>query len=275
MQNMWFDGGEDVMNIVDAIKHNAGQVEQLQKVTQELGEYFSRPFINFLDAFKPIADGIRSCPDNLKELLPYLLQRGWYLPLVTPIPLINTCKALMDDGKHVEIEKMLCDHARSRVDDSRVSIAERWPERTSIINDAFEAMSRGKYTLSIPVMLAQVDGMLSEVFDIQNYFSGKTIGGINKNNIYALILDNATLDILSYLFEESIKDKAIRASKKDREASRQDSTILSVFNRHEILHGESVDYASESNALRAVMLLDFSISIYDEVKYVKSGKIES
>jgi len=260
------------MNVTDL---TLDQSKRLQSIGKEFGKYWSAQFAEMQDLFKPFLNELEQFPDNLKKLLPYLLKRGWYVFYETPISLVNQCTLLMAEGKHAEIERILCAHARNRIAATQDALTKTWPTRAVILNDAYEAMTLGKYTLSIPVMLAQADGILCEVFKLEQFFSAKHIKSFDNNHAYSLIISNPRLNVLDFLSEELIKDRTIRASRKDRQSLRQDKTIPGVFNRHEILHGEAVDYATEGNALRSVMLLDFSISIYNAVKVAKQHKNET
>lgn len=241
----------------------------LQESAEKNREQINNWHRAFLVAIKPQCDELAKFPDNMRQLLPYLLERGWYLSYELPIFMVNKCYDLMSKNKHDEIEDIMCKFSRSRIDNVKKELISFWPHRYGVLNDAFEAHSNGKYTLSIPVMIVQAEGIACEIFSIEQFFSQKAGDNIKKNEMYKLISVDGQLNIINFSIEASVSNKSIIATKVERDKLRQNSTMLNIYNRHEILHGEAVAYATEGNALRSVMLLDFLISLNLRMKESK------
>ena len=123
--------------------------------------------------------------------------------------------------------------------------------RLGIVNDALWAHVQGKYTLSIPTLLAQIEGIIIDYRLIYDPNAKKVIG---KDAIKET-LDNASGLGSLVLYEGLTEFIETTVFKKN------DFNKLSVFNRkklnrHIVLHGRQLNYASEINSLRAFLILD-------------------
>ncbi|SPY35875.1 Uncharacterised protein [Porphyromonas cangingivalis] len=119
-------------------------------------------------------------------------------------------------------------------------------KRKDILKDAFEAHFDKKYTLTVPTLFAQLEGLLREV------------GGLkNKDNIKPTI----TLDNWDENFAFSIKDNAQYFNgfiSKLFEGSKDGDSL----NRNPILHGFDIQYYSEENSM-LIMLSILEIRMFD------------
>lgn len=152
--------------------------------------------------------------------------------------LLNLANAGDYEGFDLEMEAW----ARHCQDEIEMMVVSRFPHRTEILRDAFDAHRGGKFTLSIPTMLSQADGIGAEVFEKADYFFK---GG--KSNERAIENLDCRFGQLSDIFFESLRKEPAFVSR----AQNVDSTI----NRHNVLHGRDTDYHTESNSLRTVILL--------------------
>ena len=116
-----------------------------------------------------------------------------------------------------------------------------YPDRERILRDAFQAHREGKYTLSVPVFLAQADGITHDITRKQ-VFQESTREDIRKS-----------LPPSEYGFAVAILHLLVLRKlplwKPGQRSSSQD------LNRHGVLHGTSVDYDNEVNSLKAVSFL--------------------
>lgn len=122
-------------------------------------------------------------------------------------------------------------------------------KRISILKDIIIAYKSGYYTLSIPVTMIQVEGIIAEY--------NKHIGNINSeknikyfNELFTLNgkigTDNPANDFVSNILYDHFK----WGDGKNHETS-----------RHAIIHGENVSYSTIKNAVKIIYLLDFIIYI--------------
>lgn len=119
-------------------------------------------------------------------------------------------------------------------------------KRKEILKDAFEAHFEEKYTLTIPTLFAQLEGLLRDVGNLKN-----------KDNIKPTI----SVDIWDAKLAFPIKDDAqffngfihkLFEGSKDADS----------FNRNPILHGFKVDYFSEEHSILIILSI-LEIRLFD------------
>ena len=137
--------------------------------------------------------------------------------------------------------------------------------RINIISAAVDAFKSDNHYLSIPALLAQIEGIVYKVYaphgkpDIKsarvnfngliNMRKGAEVVFITKDHLILKILDGV-INSCVYVSTDSPK---------------RDKSKSHILNRHGILHGHEFDYASKENALRCFLVLDF-LSDFDKSK---------
>jgi len=185
----------------------------------------------------------------------YLAPRGWFIGGT-----LNTIqyKALMDainKNNESDIENFLIQHVRSIAKDTASTVYAKWPQRQAILADAFDAHSKELYTLSIPVMLAQADGI---AFDILGAYLFTGCEGNIKIKVEKIIKEKFQYRSLAKSFLELFtNDIGVGLSTKKRNQQKTKGISVSPLNRHGVLHGLDCDYPKEYNSLRAIALIDF------------------
>jgi hypothetical protein len=155
-------------------------------------------------------------------------------------------------------------------------MVESWNEnplfkkRMPILKDCvqvFRKMQKGKINVSnvlLPTLFAQIDGLISDLLVSKsinwkaNYVSrGKNKDGridvfINRKFAIRNICrdDTANELILKYFFQSSDFGKPLAKP--------------FVFNRHKVMHGESLTYGRLENVIRAFLILDLLANIEGE-----------
>lgn len=148
-------------------------------------------------------------------------------------------------------------------------------QRRHIIYDAFDAHKSGKYTLSIPTLLTQVEGVLSSI-------TGKKGGKPYKlfeetiRQQYPDILNNVTKDILlefatSLFLYKGIESEHFTTDKLPLWLESKGIREIDFMNRHAILHGIHINYASKINSLRVFLLLDSLHSLTDDENFANDA----
>ena len=120
------------------------------------------------------------------------------------------------------------------------SLTEQFPQRAPLIRAAFGAHWRQEYELSIPVLLAQTDN--GKVFLPEK--KQQTASRGLCRTIFADAFKAALLSPLS-------KTLPIGASQGER------SPDTELLNRHTVLHGESFNYGTRTNSLKAISLINY------------------
>lgn len=140
--------------------------------------------------------------------------------------------------------------------------------RMVILKDALSAHIKGRWTLSIPALLPQIEGIALDIIRrsglpqdkksiIIDKSINKEIGKTLPSQVFSsLSIDNFTpremvsvYTLLYYLESQLYKSVGFL-----EEVSRTDQ--MDSLNRHAVLHGAYIDYASKTNSLKCFLVLD-------------------
>jgi DNA repair exonuclease SbcCD ATPase subunit len=116
-------------------------------------------------AFEELQRSFRELPPKIQEALLLLAQHGWYLDFNMPLPSLWEIKEAISNGEIDDVESTLVEYFESQLEEIEKSITAQFPNRAHIISSAIKAHRNGDYYLSIPVLLAQTDGICKEVVD--------------------------------------------------------------------------------------------------------------
>ena len=175
-----------------------------------------------------------------------LVENGWYVLSDTSARDVRSIADQFESDP--DAANMRMHHwVRDRVDPIEADLTKEFPNRARILADAFAAHRQGSFNLSVPVLIAQTDGIWHERTG-RNLFSDdldKTLQAARGERVRGGVVDR----LLQTLTNDQWK---LRQSKKNRSAG------FSDLNRHQVLHGEVCDYGTEENSLKAIALLHFS-----------------
>lgn len=181
-------------------------------------------------------------PARVKENLVALAEAGWYLDAEMNSYDIVQFKEELENSTAEEINGDLAQYFRSSLDRIEASLCEDHPMRAHLIKEAFAAHREGKYGLSIPALFAQADGICYDLTGYQIF----TKNGINRfaRRINPEALERAYLEPLI---------RAIPIT----ESSQQRRARIPQLNRHAVMHGESTEFSTEENGLKAISFINF------------------
>ncbi len=131
------------------------------------------------------------------------------------------------------------------------------------MTDAFAAHRQGKYTLSIPALLSQLDGIGCEVmgmgrnFFVENRRAGALAGILER---FQLPGDGQQYPV------GGIHDRMLAAIQRTWGLTldtnrRRSGTGYCPLNRHGVMHGLDTDYATEFNSLRCILLIGYMLEV--------------
>ena len=191
----------------------------------------------------PAFEGLRRTFEELsprtQKALILLGSHGWYLDLNMPIDVLWKLEQALEKGNVHDVEAALVEYFEERRDEIEESMVLRYPGRRKIISAAFAAHRRHEYELSIPVLLAQTDGICKEVAN--EYFFRRQ----NKKPGTAIYVEQMAADAYrAALLSPLAYNLPIGASEGERDEKFND------LNRHMVLHGESLDYGTKINSLK-------------------------
>lgn len=178
-----------------------------------------------------------------------LAERGWFPQLDMTLGLSEEVNNLFLDGKTSAADDMLTNMYVKQLREIERKTVAAFPNRKEIIRQAFLAHKKKLYYLSVPVLLAQADGIAKEMT------GGEFFRRRKRRPRTAPFVDSEIMNpIYSPMFEILRVDLPIAASEKER-----DEAIVG-FNRHTILHGQDTRYGTEINSLKAISLLGYMSS---------------
>lgn len=224
--------------------------EQIKKASDNAERFL----VSFQEAAKNVApflaklhQAVEQLPQRTKDELEALAMCGWYIDPDMPCSASKELAVLFLEGKNDEGDLLLEQYYDENTRSIESRLIEVFPSREPILSEAFEAHRKGMYALSVPVFLAQADGICKERLGVQLYC--KTKGG-NSTQVRDAI-DELELDpLLESLLAPFLKPFSINAGPSQR--------IDAQLNRHAVLHGESVVYGTIRNSCKAISLISFT-----------------
>lgn len=208
--------------------------------------------------FEQIRQSFLELPPKMQESILLLAKHGWYLDMEMPMPGIYALLEALVEGEQSEIEEALCEYFQDRLARIEESIVKRFPHRAHLVRAAFDAHRREEYVLSIPVLLAQTDGICKEVTD-QHLFRSRN----NKPRTAKYVERWAANKFRKALLSPLAQKTPINASEEERVKGSD------ALNRHTVLHGEDVNYGSKKNSLKAISLLNYIVHVVSDAKQQK------
>ena len=185
-------------------------------------------------------------PLRTKGALLTLAKHGWYIDMEMPLQAsIEFEQAILQENLN-DVEQALADYYEGNLDRIEADLMQWYPQRAHVIQSAFAAHRRGDYILSIPVLLAQSDGICVETIG-HHYFMSKNKKPKTAEYVARLAVDSYQAALLSPLTEKS----TINGDSKPK------SPPSGVLNRHAIVHGHIVDYGTKINGLKAISLINY------------------
>lgn len=198
-----------------------------------------------------VSESLRNLPQKLRSDIMALSEEGWFYDLNMEFD-----ESLHYDGDKLllndELEKYLIEFFQVNAKAIQLKVETKYPDRSHIISAAFDAYNRGDYYLAIPVIFAQVDGICHREISANLFLKGEWDDKISQ------YLDENSLGWLPYILVSLLTEPLpIKLSRKKR------GNNFTGLNRHIVMHGESLDYGTQPNALKAISLLNYVYNVFD------------
>ena len=215
--------------------------------------------------WEDVSRRLEAMPDLSKKAVILASSKGWFFSMNDSLEEVLMLIENLDD---VNLDEEMARYWRKNLDAVEIKLCQRYPDRSTPITAAFAAhksFGNDGYFLSIPVFIAQADGLLAEILNINsqpmsisrdknskisketnaaNALRARGITELDSHGLLHQIYDMHNFDL--------IKSKIER--KKTAESS---GKPFSALNRHQVMHGECCDYGNEINSLKAFSLLAF------------------
>lgn len=231
-------------------------IQQTAALVQPMVEVVANVQRNIGPFFVELAHALAQLPERTRESLATLAQHGWYLDPEMALPEIADVVLQFEQGQVTDANDELVAYFDQRREIILSTLCVAFPRRANILASAFEAHAAGKYELSIPVLLAQADGICLELTGVQLYSKQRDGKPRVAEAVATFDVDGFTAALLHPLTEVF----PITFSSKERVG------LPDILNRHAILHGESVAYGTRVNGCKAISLLSFTAWALSNVK---------
>lgn len=134
-------------------------------------------------------------------------------------------------------------------------------ERMSILEDAVNAHIEGRYNLSVPALVPQVEGVIADNFRIIGSAGTKRTTKVVSSLLHPALVVHNKAPALQQFFSNSFLKNFVRGK-----------SDVSIVNRHAIAHGADTTYGTVQNSLRIILLLDALIKLLRLVS-IKDSKL--
>ena len=206
-----------------------------------------------------VESGFSARREREKSVLRRMVKEGWFIhPLLLPF-LTQIDRFLEPDWS--EIESIMKTFFRAQANDIEKQLKESYSERSHIFEEAFEAHREAKYCLSVPVLLAQCDGLMHLQFG-ESWFTLK-----GRKAVVEKLNDMTPDDRRLFADPETWEETPVWLSKNER------PKFFCDLNRHQVLHGESTNYNTETNSLRVISLINYVHCVINEYKTFASNEL--
>ena len=203
-------------------------------------------------------------PEGQRAVLGLLANDGWYLEPEMGLADLSEAINFYNNNDFQKAREILCQHFTSTPEMFSDMLSNQFPERAEVLNAAIGAHSRGEYALSVPVFLAQADGICAEITGIQLY---------SKQNGSPKLASDQTIKnlepFIAPFFYPLVVGTPITAGQKER------SAYTDALNRHAVLHGEVSDYNTQINSCRALSLLMYTAWVFGMLRKFNSSQLKS
>lgn len=148
--------------------------------------------------------------------------------------------------------------------------AEWLEKRLPIINTVIEGHLNGYYMLTVPAILAQMEGILVEgILKLEAVAPDEQIKFRHQKSFLGQFLLG---DKGSFSFDEQIEEFYLNTVLANFDRGKE---VESDLSRHAILHGEDVDYGTKVNSLKGILIFDYLFDKLNEAyKDIEKSKSE-
>ena len=199
-------------------------------------------------------------PAKSKAAMILASSKGWFFGWNDGLQSLMELVERLEVTQSASIDEVMADYFRTNLQPFADELTSKYPDRAVAIKAAVNAHSslgREGYFLSVPVFIAQADGLLTEITKVKSAMmkdgNGRELQA-SRALREKLASDQDSLDLLHPLLvlheSDFMKSAAARHI-----AAQASGASLTALNRHQIMHGEALDYGTEINSLKAFSFL--------------------
>lgn len=172
-------------------------------------------------------------------------------------------RMLIEMEDKIEVRKSLIEHMTRVYNERRITnMLEEWKsfdiakKRIHIFEEIIWAHQNKKYNVAIPALIAQFEGIICDIVNVQEIRRDKVL----ESHIKIILTTNQNYEIANVVKEFWINVLLDSSENKDR-----------FLSRHAILHGEDINYGNYEKSLILIITMD---SILEWLNQVSEDVIE-
>jgi hypothetical protein len=227
--------------------------QQLETVAERVTPYLeAMAQIDWAAAMQRLGELPRKSKDAMRLALAEGWFFGWHDGLQSLMELVESLEATQPSS----IDDIMVAYYRTNLRSFSDEITSQYPNRGAPIKAAVNAhvsLAEQGYLLSIPVFIAQADGLLAEIVGAESPMTKAAAKEFREKHA-----DDQELMDLMYPFLELQGSDFMMSAKARRDAAQATGKSFTALNRHQVMHGERSDYGTEINSLKAFSFLVFA-----------------
>lgn len=236
-------------------------LRQLYQVVRQVHSFLNKPEVK--EKIRLFFERLKTLPDDTKKFLRDLAYRGWFFTdemTLNEISVFYNLTTAQHSVDEAQIDAYMEKLVEKYTEHIKQTLYARYPTRKGVLESAFNAHDRGEYNLSIPAFLAQADGIGTQLLSGISPFSRKT------SNASGLLATAEEINRLSTQVDTAlIEPLGLPIGMTAKSTSPERLQHPHLYNRHEVLHGISVDYGTKTNSLKAISLLGHLATVFHDV----------
>jgi hypothetical protein len=246
---------DEVLDAIGTLHRNWEAITRVQALAETLPAAGVLRTITDVRRLQRILLRLQDDGDRLERML---LSIEWPPPSELPAHLLKEVTAAYEN-EQISADQVEALLVRSYDEDLLNELLARWERnghlthRLHILREAIRAHVEGRYVLSVPTLIPQIEGVIAEVFAHR--------GKITSQHVMRYV--NVAFGSGSH-FDRAGAEFFLRVLL----GSFQWGDPIPRFSRHAIVHGADVNYATAANSLRAILILD---QLQKSVGYVRSA----
>jgi hypothetical protein len=221
--------------------------EHINKIYASIPK-FENPILEHMDAFKEIGERLKEYAEKTPEYFLLIAQHGWFIDLESELNLPGKVAYEIQHGELESANELLLGYYNENIEQIFERLIDRHPSRKEILTQILDAFKNENYSLLVPSVLTQVDGICFD-FTKRKFFIKE-----KKNKYLPQVtseLEKSAGDFLDLYLSPLQNQTPIMVREQDI------SKFPCHLNRHEILHGINADYGTEINSLKVISLLKY------------------
>jgi hypothetical protein len=254
-----------------SIENISNSLSSLYQSVQRIQSFLNKPEVR--EAVRLFFENLRSLPEDTKRFLRDLAYRGWFLTeemTLNELAVFYNLSTSQNSVDEAQIDEYMEELVTKYEGHIKAGLYERYPARKNILESAFKAHDMGEYDLSVPVFLAQADGIGMNLLNGISPFSRKESAGVLD---IAAEINRLSAQVDTILIEPL----GLRLGMTAKTTSSERAQHPHIYNRHEVVHGISLNYGNKRNSLKAISLLGHLATVVHDVvaEYAASQSVST